>query len=254
MRVVIALFVVCAIAAACGKKINPVITSELDLAILREDGGIYEDRSVRKFELHPDTGESTPKAPAAATYDYNVHLRESRFKTRTESEVAIDLFEANSERALMGRLIFKLMGKPISEYGTFRETCTLADDPSPLSTCRIQSVILRQEETDPLGNKKLVFKHSSENFTRDHQGVSYCEITLDASHVAYREAAYAGNADGTASGETYKYAVLTSQAATDVQAPAALTVTCYKNITKERGKTPEYRSVFRGVFRQSRVN
>lgn len=262
MRVVIALFAICAIAAACGKKINPVVTSEMDLAILREDGGIFEDRSVRKFELHPDTGEATPKktANAAATHDYNIQLRETRSKTRIGSEISIDLYETGEERASIGRLIFKMAGKAISEYGTFRETCTLPDDPSPLSTCRIEGVILNKENTDPLGNKTRVFKHSSENYTRDHQGVSYCEITADLGEVEYREAAYAQANGQVSPDETYKYAILSSesaqlssQAATGHLAPASMTVTCYKNTSKERGRN-EYRSVFRGVFKQSRVN
>ena len=51
MRVALGLFVVCAIAAACGKKIEYNVTTSMELAILQEDGAIYENKTSEKFKL-----------------------------------------------------------------------------------------------------------------------------------------------------------------------------------------------------------
>lgn len=228
MRVYLALLAACLIVAACGKKIEPPKpVTEMSLAILQNDGEIFQ--------------------PRLDDIEFNLHISETQRRALAKSELTVEILDKTSTPPLeqIGTLSFTMDGKAISEYGSFRESCYLPGDPAAIGTCRIRSIILNKSIIDPLGNKSQIFKHTSDNYSPDHTGISYCELNFDSSNIDWSDGEYA---DG--SNQRYKFAFLDSQMK-QTNRPSiqySLTLTCYKK-QGSRGKK-EHHSVFRGVFKQ----
>jgi hypothetical protein len=253
MKVALALFAVCAIAAACGKKLTYPVSTELNLAILQDNGGIFENTASERFVLREDGSVSTHArtSTAAIQHNFGIGLRESKHDGRLESEISLSVTEPGEPEQPIAILEFRLPAKELSAYSTVRENCYIEGTVGVPGTCRIRSIIISKDNVDRLGNKSRLFKHTSQNYrSAEGHGISYCELAFESARLEWQSGGYAGAARPAELDQGYKYSFLSSNDVGSRDRTYQLNVTCFKNMAKERGKT-DFQSVFKGVFKQS---
>ncbi|MBS1958925.1 MAG: hypothetical protein JST80_05585 [Bdellovibrionales bacterium] len=247
MKFVIVLFACVVIVAACGKKITHSVTTDMNLAIAQDDGGVYENATQNKFDYTEGEFE-TSSAKTKGDSQFQIMLNEDHKADRVNSDIWVTVSDGDhSVRHQYVSMNFRLDQYVIARAGnSFKETCYM--NHAPGTRCTIGSVILQKENMDSLGNKSRLFKHVSSNY--DKAGIKQCDIDFTNTGLDWREAATA-TPEGIQS-PTYKFVAIASDSLTSKESSFKLVVTCFKDYAAE-GAKPGLRSVFRGEFSQNRI-